>query len=147
MPSTSLIAEAQQVAGLLLQVGNGSSPESFQTIANVQDIDLPIVAEVQDVTNVADLWRRRRPTLLDMGKIGFKVWWVMTEPTHDNSSTGLRYMLINKIKKDWQVTYPDGNSSTDSFPAYVTSFHITGKVGSHFEAAIELSNSGAPSLV
>ena len=153
MPSTSLIADSTSVAGLLLQVGNASSPETMQTIANVTDFSLPVTAAVVDVTNVGDQWRRRSPTLNDMGKITFKIFWVPEEPTHRNSANGgtvaagLRYLLVNRLLRDWQAIYPDGNQRTDAWPAYVTSFAITGKTGAKFEAAVELSNSGAPSLV
>ena len=153
MAATSPIASALAVTGLLLQVGNNSSPESMQTIANATDFSLPVMSEVADVTNVSDQWRRRFPTLNDMGKISFKIYWIPEEVTHRNSvnggtvGAGLRYLLVNRLKRDFQCVYPDGNSSTDAFPAYVTSFAITGKVGGVFEGSIELSNDGAPSLV
>lgn len=153
MAATSPIASAIAVEGLLLQVGNNSSPETMQTIANVTDVSLPVMAETADVTNVSDSWRRRFPTLHDMGKITCKIFWVMEEVTHRNSANGglvgagLRYLLINSLKRDFQFVYPDGNQSTDAFPAYVTSFAITAKVGGVFEAAVEFSNDGAPSLV
>ncbi len=153
MASTSPIASAIAVEGLLLNIGNSGSPETMQTIANVTDVSLPVMSETADVTNVGDSWRRRFPTLHDMGKISFKVFWIMEEVTHRNSvngglvGAGLRYLLVNNLKRDYQLVYPDGNNSTDAFPAYVTSFAITGKVGGVFEASVELSNDGAPSLV
>ncbi len=153
MPCTSLIAPATGVRGTLLQVGNNSSPETMNTIANATDLTLPVMSEKVDVTALCDLWRRRIPTLLDMGAISFKVFWVMEEPTHRNSvnggtvGAGLRYLLINQALRDFQFVYPDGNNSTDAFPAYTTSFSITGAVGGVFTASVELSNSGAPSLV
>lgn len=153
MPSTSPIAPAIGTRGTLLQVGNSNSPETMNTIANATDLTLPIMAEVADVTNLGDLWRRRIPTLLDMGKIAFKIYWVMEEITHRNAlnggmvGAGLRYLLINQLLRDFQCVYPDGNNSTDAFPAYTTSFSITGAVGNVYTASIELSNSGAPSLV
>ena len=146
--SVSLLAPAVGVEGLLLLMGTGTSPESMAAIANATDLSIPIIAEVVDCTNVGDNWRRRLATLHDMGKISFKIWWVMEEPTHRNSTAiGMRYILINKILRDFQAIYPDGNNSTDAWPAFVTSFAITGKVGGVFEASVELSNSGAPSLV
>lgn len=153
MSCTSLIAPAIGTRGTLLQVGNGSSPETMQTIANATDLTLPVMSEKVDVTALCDLWRRRIPTLNDMGTIAFKIFWVMEEPTHRNSlngglvGAGLRYLLINQLLRDYQFVYPDGNNSTDAFPAYCTSFSITGAVGGVYTAAIELSNSGAPSLV
>lgn len=153
MPITSALGPATPVAGLLLQIGNSSSPEAFQTIANATDLTVPITSDTVEVTNVGDTWKRRIATLLDMGKIAFKIYWMMEEPTHRNSvnggtvGAGLRYVLVNRLVRDFQFIYPDGSNSTDAFPAYVTMFSITGKVGGVFEASIELSNSGEPSLV
>lgn len=153
MSCTSLIGPGQTVTGLLLQVGNSSSPETFQTIANATDVTLPVQTDIQDVTAFCDQWHRKIPTLNDMGKIAFKIYWMMEEATHRNSvngglvGAGLRYLLINRLLRDYQFVYPDGNSSTDAFPAYVTMFSISGKVGGVFEASIELTNSGQPSLV
>lgn len=151
MSSTSLVAEAIAVEGLQIQFGNGASPEHFTTVANVSDLTLPLAADTADVTNVGDTWRRRIATLLDMGKIKFKIFWVMTEPTHENAITGnvrgLRYLFKNRILANVKVLYPDGSNSEDDFPAYVTGFSISGKVGGVFEADIELSNSGEPTLV
>lgn len=153
MPVTSSIGPATAVAGLLLQVGNAGSPETMNTIANATDVSLPIMATTVDVTNVGDTWRRHIPTLLDMGKIAFKIFWMMEEPTHRNSlgggsvGAGLRYLFVQRLARDYQLVYSDGNNSTDAFPAYVTAFSITGKTGGVWEASIELTNSGAPSIV
>ena len=85
-----------------------------------------------------------------MGKIKFTIFWVMEDPTHENaisgSIRGLRYLFSNRILCNWMAIYPDANSSTDFFPAYVSSFSITGKVGDVFKATIELSNNGQPDL-
>ena len=153
MPITSTLGSNLQVAGLLLQVGNGSSPETMQTIANASDLNIPVISDTVDVTNLGDSFHRRVATLGDMGKITFKIFWIPEEPTHRNSlnggsvGAGLRYLLINRLKRDFQFVYPDGNNSTDAFPAYVTGFAISAKVGGVFEANVELSNDGAPQLV
>jgi|SRR5580693_7865796 hypothetical protein len=152
---TSPIGPAQQVRGTLLQVGTAGSPETMYTIANATDVSLPVMSDTVDVTNVGNLWKVKIPTLLDMGKISFKIYWVMEEDTHRNSlngggvPAGLRYLLVNQLVRDFQFVYPDGNLSTDAFPAYTTSFAITGKVGGVYEASIELTYAGPnpPSLV
>ena len=147
---TSLIGAGLPTAGLVLLVDNGLSPDTFEAIANASELKLPTISEVVDVTNFGDMWRRRIPTLLDMGKIAFKIYWEMEDPSHNNSTPyGLRYLLTNKLLRNWQVAYPNGAYpavSTDAFPAYVTSFEVTASIGKVFEGAIELSNSGTPSL-
>lgn len=153
MAVVSPLGAALPVAGLLLQVGNAASPENMQTIANATDMALPLMADTVDITNVGDTWKRKIPTLLDMGKITFKIFWIPEETTHRNSvnggsvGAGMRYLFVQKLIRDWNFVYPDGNSSTDAFPAYVTEFAITGKTGNVFEATITLTNSGPPQLV
>lgn len=160
VPSTSAIAAGYSVQGLQIQVGFGSPPQ-YQTICNATDYIQPMTAETADVTNVGNLWRSRIPTLLDMEKIKFKIFWVPTEPTHQNAVTGaiygLRYLYINQLRGAWKVIYPDGNNSTDYFLAYITGFSQNLKVGGAIEAEIEMSNtslggsavvgSSAPQLV
>lgn len=143
--STSAIAAAIAVEGLQLLMGNGASPQVFTAVANVSDFTEPITAQTQDVTNVSMKWKSYIATLLDMGKVKFKVFWVMTEPTHQNAVDGavrgLRYVMTERILADWQIAYPDGEDSADTFSAYVTGFNIQGKVGGVFEADVELSQS------
>jgi hypothetical protein len=145
--STSLINSAIEVTGALFGIGDGASPENFTIVANATDWSSPTKVETVDVTNFGDQWRRRKATLNDMGETKFKLFWVMTEPTHENVSGGLRYLMINRIKKDFGFQYPDGHNSTDIIPGYITSFAVTGKVGGVFEAEITLTNDGAPTLV
>lgn len=155
MPAgTSSIADHISVSGLLLNVSNsGSSPDSFFTVANIGDLTVPLAATEVLVTNVSDTWVRRVPTLLDMGKVTLKLFWVMEEPTHRNGAggggvaTGMRYLFMQKLLRDWQAIYPDGNNSTDAFQAYVTSFSISAKVGGVFEAACGLGTTGTPQMV
>lgn len=150
MPFTSTLGSSLVFEGTEIQVGTAGSPGSFQTIANIDSYSEPVVSKIVEVTNVGDHWVRRRPTINDMGKIAFGVFWIPQEPTHENVAGGLRYMLINQILADWQIIYPDNIMSPvsqDSFPAYVTSFSISAKVGDVWKAAAELSNDGAPTLI
>lgn len=144
IPSTSALGAGLSTQGLQIQVGFGSPP-TYTTIVNATDFTMPIVAELADVTNVGNLWRSRISTLLDMGKMQFKVFWMMTEPTHENAVTGaiygLRYLLVNRLLAAWKVIYPDGFNSTDFFVAFVTKFEINARVGGAIEATIELTNS------
>jgi hypothetical protein len=149
--STSLVASAIAVEGLVLQIGNGASPQVYNSICNLQDWNEPNTSETVDVTNVGDQYRRRVSTLLDLGKMKAKIFWVMTEPTHENSVnagvSGLRYLWQQRILTSFQVVYPNNVQSVDRFMCYVTGFQITGKVGGVFEAEIEFtSNDGAPTL-
>ena len=148
--STSAVAAAIAVEGVVLQVGAGS-PVVFTSICNVQDWAEPNKADTVDVTNVGDQFKRRISTLLDIGVCKAKIFWVMTEPTHADLITGavdgIRYLMLNRILAPWQIVYPMPTQPVDRFQAYVTGFDAMGKVGGVFEATIELSpNDGAPLL-
>ncbi len=149
MPTVSTFGAQLGTQGVLIQANIGS-PAAFATIANAYDWTMPTKSNTMETTNFGDAWVRRFPTLLDMGNISFKVYFVPLEPTHNNTAasttTGLRYLMINKILTTFKIVYPDGSSDSDTFPAYVTDVSITGKVGSVFEGTIQLSNNGAPTL-
>ncbi len=157
--STSPLGPALSIAGLQLQVDNGASPDSFQTIANVGSVKLPMTCKTVDVTNVGMLWEAMFPTLHAMGKIGFELFYIPEDVTMRNSPTagsvgaGLMWLFLNANApanaglRNWQLVISDGNQSTMAFPAYVTSFSLDAKVGDVYKVAIELSsNGGAPSL-
>jgi hypothetical protein len=148
--STSAIAAALAVEGFVLQIGVGS-PVSYSSVANIQDWNEPNKSDVVDITNVGDAYKRRIPTLLDIGVCKAKLFWVPTEPSHQNAINGvikgLRYLWINQILTAFQVVYPNLGQSVDRFQCYVTSFMVTGKVGGVFEAEIEFTpNDGNPTL-
>jgi hypothetical protein len=153
MPAgVSNIADHVSVAGVLLAVGDPTtSPPTYTPVCNVSDLAVPIAATEVLVTNVSDTWVRRVPTLLDMGKVTFSIFWVMTEPTHANLAgppTGMRYLLMNRILAAWQITYPETATTppVDAFTGYVTSFQITGKVGDVFKATCGIGTTGTPTL-
>lgn len=157
--STSPLGTDLSIAGMLLQVDNGSSPDSFQTIANVGSFKFPMTCKTVDVTNVGMLWEAMAPTLHSMGKITFDLFYIPEEATHRNSPSsgstgaGLMWLFLNANAankaglRNWQVVFPDGNNSTFSFTAFVTNFALDAKVGDVFKVSIELTNDGtAPSL-
>jgi hypothetical protein len=150
MPTTSTFGAQLGTEGTLIQALIGS-PAAYATIANAYDMTLPTKANTVETTNFGDAWIRRFPTLLDMGAITFKVYFIPLEPTHNNTiastTTGLRYLMINKILTTWKIVYPDGSNTSDAFPAYVTDVSIAGKVGSVFEGSITLSNNGPPTTI
>ncbi len=149
MPTTSTFGAQLGTEGLLIQANIGS-PAAFMTIANAYDLTLPTKANTVETTNFGDAWIRRFPTLLDMGNITFKVYFIFLEATHNNTAasttTGLRYLMLNKILTNFKIVYPDGSASSDIFPAYVTDVSIDAKVGDVIHGSIQLSNNGAPTL-
>jgi|SRR5215831_7887914 len=136
------------VQGLVIAIGNGQSPETFQTLANVESYSQAGQTRVVDTSNVTDLWQRYVPTLLEAGKITMTIFWVMNDPTHSSATGGLRALWQNKTRADFQLHYPlAGGGGIDSFAGYVTKYSHSGKVADVFKAQIEISATGTPSLV
>ena len=86
-------------------------------------------------------------TIVDPGEVTFSIWYIPDEASHRNSadstgvSAGLRYLLINRLLRPWEATYPadpNGGTPTDTYQAFVTSFSVKGKVAGAFEADIAL---------
>ncbi len=150
MACTSDFGAQLGTEGTHIQAAIGS-PVAFVTIANAYDWTMPMKSNTVETTNFCDHWVRRAPTLLDMGSITFKVYFVPLEPTHNNSftstTTGLRYLMLNQILTSFKIVYPDGSNTSDIFPAYVTDMSIDGKVGDVFHGSIQLSNNGAPTTI
>ena len=147
--STSSLGPDVAVLGTLFQIDNGSSPDTFVTVTNVSKIMLPVVQKTIDVTNIGDIWVRTVPVLKDMGKISLDLFWQMADPTQNNSSPyGLRYCLVANPSpiRIFKCLYPDTAASQDVFPGYLTGFQVTGAVGKAWEAAVDIVNSGSPTL-
>lgn len=137
---------AVAVQGVLLQIGNGGSPETFTSIAYIASYSRSGQTRKVDISNVSDSWMRIIPTLLEAGTITMEIFWKMHEPTHSNNAAGLRGLWINKTLTDFQIVFPGGNG-TDAFQAYVTKFSDNGKVADVFRAQIDISIDDAPSYV
>ena len=157
MPSTSTIAASLPVSGMTISVGTSGSPDSFNVIANVDNYQQAMKSTVVMVTNVGDTYVRRQPTLIDPGAPSFTIYWIPEEPSHRNSpdggtvAAGLRYLMLNKLLRDFKITYPadpNNNVGVDAFKAFVTDFGVQGKTGEVFRANITLGiNDTAPSFV
>lgn len=148
MPDTTSPALASE--GTLLQMGNGSSPESWQTVANVGDISGPAFdSTIVDVTSHSSQapFRQKIPTLLDIGATTFKCFWVMTNPTHMNALTGgfpgIRYAYFNRELIQIRLKYTDGTSS-DAFNCYVTKLGQMATVAGVYEMNVTLTGTGSP---
>ena len=122
--------------GTLLKIGDGGTPESFTTVAEVTDIKPPkISAKMEDATSHdSSGWEESIPTLLSGGEIEVKVNWLPTDSTQ-NETTGLMYALTNRARKNWQVVLPS-TAKTFAFAAFVQDFEgdtpLDGKLGATF---------------
>lgn len=134
--------------GTLLQYGNGTSPESFTTIANVTSITGPsLAATVVDVTTMStlDAWRQKLVTLKDGGDVSFDLIWIP-------SSAALKAILqlFNTrgqgsagIPIDFRLVFPDVGGTTYSFSGFFSKFGFTEAVADVVRAKVDITITGA----
>lgn len=150
--------------GTLLQVGNGASPEIFNSVANIGDITGPSVSgavvDVTSHTSTVAPWRSKIVTLLDAGTITLPLYFVPSSgaPTgagtfmgHNFTSGGLGTLFANRglspgTPYNWKIIYPDGLSSTDFFTAFISKYAQKAPVAGVLTADLELTVTGHPSF-
>ena len=131
---TSSLGPGLPFTGTAIQFGNGTSPASLLPIKNATDLTNPFKSDVVDVTNAGNQIHSRIPTLVDAGPISMKVFYMPQEPTHKNAVGGIRYAILNQVKVDFQIIYPDAAESSDAMTGYFTDFSVTSGTGKVFEA-------------
>lgn len=133
--------------GTLIKLGDGGGPEVFTTIAEVQDIAGPgIIARTEEATaHDGTGWVEHVSTLLEAGEVTFDIHLVPNNATH-NHTTGLLYLLRNRIRRNYQVVFPSNPTVTWSFLALVTSFEIGAPVEGKLTASITLLIVGIPTF-
>jgi len=134
--------------GTLLKTGDGGSPETFTTIAEVTNIGGPslkldaIEATSHDST---EGWREFIGGLLDGGEVTFDVNFIPTNATHD-ASTGLVADMVARTHRNFELVFPDTSETTWSFTALVTNFQSNEPVDNKLSASVTLKVSGQPTL-
>lgn len=127
--------------GTLLQVGDGTSSESFTTIAEVTNISGPSESlETIDATHMESpsSYREYIPSLLDSGDISFDVNFLPGNATQ----TGLRTDMQARTLRNFQMVFTDSAASQYSFSAYVTGFEISAQIDDKLSASITLKVTG-----
>lgn len=134
--------------GTLLKLGDGGSPEQFTTIAEVKDISGPALAlDTEDATSHSSTggWEEVVPTVLRSGEVTFDLNFAPTHATH-NPATGLIADMVNRVRRDFQLVFPDAGHTTWQFSAYVTGFEPSAPVAGVLGAAVTLKVTGQPTL-
>lgn len=136
-------SEAISSYGTLLQIGDGGSPETFATIAEVGDLDGPDMSlGTEETTNHGgDGWDEFIGTILSGGEVGMPINFIPSESTHD-MSTGLQADMVNKTKRNFRMVYPDAGSNGYQFKALVTGFKPKAPVKGKLSADVKLKISG-----
>lgn len=133
--------------GSLLKMGNGASPETFTTIAEVYDINGPALkADTVDSTHLADTWKGFKIALKDGGTVKFSVNFLPTDATQ-GLSTGLLVKFENGTLANWQIQWSDANTTVWQFAAYVTDFQAKAPLTGMLRADISLKLDGIPAFI
>lgn len=142
------MSNALSSQGTLLKIGDGGGPETFTTIAEVLDIQGPALAlDHQDVTSHDSTggWEEVIGTILRSGEVTFDLNYIPTEGTHDHS-TGLLADMTARTKRNFELVFPDGGSTTWSFTAIVSKFQPASPVAGQLKGSIGLKITGQPTL-
>lgn len=135
--------------GTLLKIGDGATPtENFTTIAEVRDISGPSLSlDTEDTTSHSSTggWEDAVGTILRSGEVTFDIGYQPSETTH-NATTGLLADMRNRVRRNFQLVFPDASSTTWSFTALVTGFQPGAPVGGSLTASITLKPVGQPTL-
>jgi hypothetical protein len=106
--------------GSYIELSDGGGTPVFSKIANVVDIQgLEELLEMVDATHLQSTsgHRERRPNLRDTADVTFTCHFDITHATH-GSTTGLRYLQINRIKREYRIVY-GAMTKRHRFSAYV----------------------------
>lgn len=138
------MSDAISSFGTFLKRGDGGSPETFATVAEVGDIDGPDMSlETEDVTNHSSVqgWSEAVATILSGGEVGLPINFIPDDPTHD-AVTGIQQDMLNRTLRNWQLVYPDDGGNGYAFAAYVTGFKPSAPVKGKLSADVKLMISG-----
>jgi hypothetical protein len=131
--------------GTLLKLGDGETTEVFTAVAEVKDIKGPgMKLDVHEVTHHGspNATREFIPTLKDLTEVTFEVSFLPQNATHD-AATGLQKLYNDRLKRNFQIVFPDLASTTFQFAAYVTGLELGFPVEGVASGDVTLRPSGA----
>lgn len=138
------MSDAISSYGTFLKTGDGGTPETFATVAEVGDLegpDMSLATEEVTTHSSAGGWDEFIGTILSGGEVSFPINYVPTEATHD-METGLQADMINRVKRNFQLVYPDPGGNGYQFAALVTGFKPKAPVKGKLSADVKLKISG-----
>jgi TP901-1 family phage major tail protein len=131
----------QKGASLVVKIGDGSSPETFTTVAGLQDTSISINQETVDVTN-KDSSRVR--TLLAQG--GVKSFTITGSGIFQDNAT--EQSVLSAVDgasfTNFQFLVPDYNTFTGAFQ--VTTLDYTGTYNGAVQYSMTFESAGAVTI-
>lgn len=107
--------------GTLFKVGNGSSPETFSTVAQVQEIKWSGYArKIVDTYTMGSSYPTRMMSSHDPQNVEIKL---LFDPG-DNAHEAMRTKLVAGTLSNYQIILPDASAYQVQFGGYITKFEI-----------------------
>lgn len=134
-------SNALEAQGMLIKIGNGASPQVFNTISEIKTFSGPTgSAAVIDVTDLSSTAKEKRMGLADEGQLSFTINYIPDNTQH----TLLRTRRASRVETDFKMVFTDDSPSTTwSFSAFVTGFAVSGAVDNVVEANVTLEITGS----
>jgi len=142
------MSNAIAAIGTLLKIGDGGSPETFTTVAEVTDISGPSLSmDTMEVTShsTTNAFKEYLGSLLDAGEVSFSMNFIPTNATQ-SYTTGLIKDWYNRTRRHFQLVFPDVGATTWAFTALVTKFEPKAPVDAQLSADVTLKIVEAPTL-
>ena len=133
--------------GTLLKRGNGASPEVFETIAEVTNINPPQM-ESEDI-KVSHMespggYHEYIPGMREAGEVSFEINFLPGNATH-NGTTGLAADHRTRVVRNWKIELA-GGGAVWTFPGYVKTFNVAIPVDDKVSASVSIKVTGEPLL-
>lgn len=132
--------------GTLLKRGDGGSPtEVFTTVAEVKSIQGPgLSMETIDATHMESPngYREWLPSFKDAGEVSFDCNFLPA----DTNQQGLVEDFEDRVLRNWKLVFPNTDTTTWAFAAYVTGFSVSAAIDDILMASVTLRISGGPSI-
>lgn len=132
--------------GTKLKIGDGGSPESFTTVAEVTSVTVTINGEVVDITNFdsTDDWQENVGTIKSF-EVSGEANLLITDNTQD-ANDGLLNDLDNQTSRNFELVFPDSGSTTWTLPAIPTTWEADLTQDSSADLSFTLTGDGKPTL-
>lgn len=137
--------EVVNAHGTLLKLGNGATPEVFETVAKViSDIDGPgITRGSHMIRGRGEVWARKLAGQPDAGKLSFTVGYMPASATH----AALLAAAKSGDVKNWQLAFPDPEASVMQLAGFISGFKLNEPEDGTLTAAVEIEIDGEPVFV
>ena len=136
-------SSALETQGILIQRGDGASPEVFTTIPEIISFDGPGgSANEIDVTDLSSTAKEFRLGLKDEGDFSFEMMYIPNNTVH----IGLQTDRSNRTLRNFQITLTDSPASVMTFTGYVKEFSLSGGVDDVLRASVVIRISGAVAI-